>query len=229
MMDGQKDYKDAILQVVGTVLFSILICALIYYLINPDWVGNVSNFLQIAGTVFAIIAWNNTRILIKKRKRARVEVSSGDIILIVELAKGNIEGDVKKYFESSNDISKGLGEITIQDSDTDILSDPNNKYMALVKPNDYSGALCIRKIQDMPTDESSSNAFDVYISEFRNCIKRFSQIVDDNPISKIHVFISAPGEMSAFIMPYFVNKKDVIMYRHIKSGSYVPLGPVEER
>ena len=165
---GEKDNKEAILQVVGAVIFSILICLLIYYLINPEWVGNVSNFLQIAGTAFAFIAWNNTRKLIEKRKRARVEVKSKDIILTISLSADN-EQSVKKYINGSKNNLKKLEAIKVSGSKSGELSNPDNKYMALVKPNELSGALSIRRIQDMPTEESS-------IKDYINELSRVSKV-----------------------------------------------------
>ncbi len=232
MMDKKKsnrvkeffvNYKELIITLILTLVFSTVAFFLIYIPLNSEWVGNISGVLQIATTVFAFIAWNNTRKLIEKRKKARVEIGSEDLILTISLA-ADIKKQVNEYIAK-----KGLQlkEIEVLESDNNVLFDSNNKYMLLEKSDSLPRALCISKKNDMPKDELSCEE---YIHEFRECIKKFNKIVIDNPVRKIHVFMSTPIEIPAFMMPYFVNKKDVIMYRYVKEeNTYVSLGPVEER
>ena len=122
-------------------------------------------------------------------------------------------------------------------SDITILSDPNNKYMKLSVYPGIKGALSLERFETggyMPSDPVS---IEDYVSEFRQCIRCISNMMEKGEnAGTIHVFMSAPGEMFSFLMPYFVNKKNVMMYRFIKKDEntgrdafYVPMGKVEER
>lgn len=221
LKENSEDIKIALMALIITGLLAIAII----FKFGMTGFSDFSAFLQYVTTVLALLAWNNTRILVAKKRRAKVKAESDDLILTISLSN-NINADVKKYVETDQDLNT-LKEISIPDSldknnpKTEILS-VDNKYMLLKINTDIKGALTIEKIANMPDDEIG--IID-YVREFRNCINEVYTIMNNNNKNKAHVFFSAPGELAAYISPAFVNTKTVIMYRFIDgAGTYIPMG-----
>ena len=97
--------------------------------------------------------------------------------------------------------------------------------MKLLECHDISNSLLIKCKESMPSDE---NNVAEYIREFQDCLNSVSTHLDKNNITTVKVFIKAPVELSAYIMPYFINKRTVIMH-HWTNDKYVELGPVDTR
>ncbi len=218
-----KDNKAAVIRFGLVVLFVIIVFVIAF---NTGWLDLLGIICSVFGVISVIISgivWYNTARLLSKKKEMRVDISSNDLILIVSLAK-RIESDVRNYIVNSERFPK-LDKIEVVEGRLDF---PDHKYMNLELVENLDGALCISKLQDMGGSEQEISD---YLEEFRKCIKSVSKITEqDNNVGKIHVFFSGPAEMAAYIMPYFVNKKTIVMYRYdMNSQSYICIGPVEER
>ena len=99
----------------------------------------------------------------------------------------------------------------------------DGSYMKLETRPDIKGALAISRIKDMPNDEENVKA---YVQEFRECIEYVSEL----NFRTAHLFFSGPNEIAAFMMPYFVNSKDIILYRYVvQRQGYIRLDQVDAR
>ncbi len=215
--------KAAVIRFGLVVIFVIIVFFIAY---NTGWLdlfGVICSAFGIVSVIISGFVWYNTERLLSKKKEMRVDISSNDLILIISLAK-RIENDVRNYVVNSARFPV-LDKIEVSEGRLDF---PDHKYMNLDLVENLDGALCISKLQDMGGSEQEISD---YLEEFRKCIKSVSKITEqDNNVGKIHVFFSGPAEMAAYIMPYFVNKKTIVMYRYdMKSQKYVYIGPVEER
>ena len=69
-----------------------------------------------------------------------------------------------------------------------------------------------------------------YLSEFTTSISWLYDAISNSGCQNIHMFISSPVELSAYVMPYFVNKINVLAYHwDPKEQKYFYLGPVDNR
>ena len=131
-----KKYKDTIILIVLATSLSVAFTLIIIHFFNTDMLGNVSNFLQLVTVVFAVLAWNNTRIILERRKNSIVEINGSDLILMISLSS-NVTGTVKKYLESTGVDALDRRPIETIDN-TDTLSSPTNEYMTLSIPPEIS-------------------------------------------------------------------------------------------
>ena len=229
LRDFIRDARHAIFAIILGVAFSFAL-----YIKGNDVLGIVSNGLQVITVLLALIMWNNTRKLLETRKKARVEIKSTDLILEVSLAS-DISNDVNRYIDRHEKKLLALKPIrTI--APEKVLSSTGNKYIQLRVDQKVKGALIIDKINGkfMPNDEHNNR---IYLEEYKVCLNSVAKYVEENSgVGTVHVFFSGPSELTAFIMPYFVNKRNVVMYRYMKTRedtgeekTYLPLGLVENR
>ena len=202
-------------------LAGIGIADIIYFLWGESPLGNISNVLQVVTVILAFFAWYNTQSLLEKRKNEKIMPASSDIILIVALAKPieQVEPGVKNYIDINPDFHaiEGFANEELQGTVID------GSYMKLETRPDIKGALAISRIKDMPDDEENVKA---YVQEFRECIEYVSEL----NFRTAHLFFSGPNEIAAFMMPYFVNSKDIILYRYVvQRQGYIRLDQVDAR
>lgn len=225
-----KIADNQILKVLIATVIATVIAWLIWLLGGIEWFDNIGNLLQYITVIIAILAWYNTYKIIKKRNNQRIRTSNNDLILSISLSL-DVEPLLEKTItESEYEDLKMLGSL----NPIELLSkNPeqadkvlvDSDYMCLVINDRIKGGLSIRKKADLPED--NLNDIKNYLDDFQRCIERVYKIMNEHTISKLHVFIGAPVEISAFITPYFTNKKDVIIYRYRKSHKdYVQLGMV---
>ncbi len=205
-------------------LLSIVISIIIYFIIGSNIYGAISNFIQVATAIFAVSAWFNTQRILEKRKKKKVRISGDDIILLITLAKkARIDETVLKYLNESKIISDESRASFEEYDKGAVLEDLDS--MTLSVHEEINGAFSICKKIDMPDYEDGIRS---YINDFISCIGRVTDEMNKNNIGTIHVFIAAPVEISAFIMPFFTNKKNVIMYKYSQAeNTYVQIGEVD--
>ncbi len=225
-----KKYRGEIKTVIWAMLIALVITLAISFAMSVNVFSLVSAYLQYVTVILAVLAWNNTRKLLENREKQIVHAKNNDMILMVSLAN-DIQSDVStclKSLEGEDAILSKLEPIELEGGrQKDKILTPNSRFMDLMINEEISGALTIKGKKDMPTD---GNIVD-YVSEFQTCIKKVYDIMTENSTERLHVFIAAPVGMAAYITPFFVNKKTMIMYRYVKESprKYVQMGPVENR
>lgn len=218
-----KKFFEGALGDILLIIVIIFVCIpLLLYFLGPDVFGVGSNVLQYVTVALSFVAWINTRRILVKRKELRVEATGGDMILMVDIGNGSVEGSVCRYVNGGNLQLGNITDINPGGANNVILDE---KYVKLSFSNDVKGALLIQSGR-MPAEDK----VDDFMKDYQMCIEKAREIMSQGNRQKIHLFIGAPVEMSAFIMPYFVNKNPIIIYRYnFDKNSYYRLGQVDNR
>ena len=220
LCDFIKRYKKEMI-----IPFIIIVIILVVYYATldlfKDSYGNFANYLQIVTTLLALFAYINTIRLLNKREKIKLVPTDADTILMISLnpyatnmAQG-LKGELGRYGKLCR-----LKKIEIEDTDGSGTPKDNvlfeGERMNLKKSNIISGALEISLKEDgkLPLDEEKT-AEDC-VKDFQNCIQQFASVIAARN-GDVHVFIAAPVEFPAFMMPYFINKKTLHFY-HRNTG-----------
>ena len=215
-------YSSQIKTVFKAIILSLIATAIICPIFGINGFSIVSSFLQYVTVILAMLAWNNTRKLLETREKTHYEVDENDVILTISLTNTDVKKDVEDYLKMHPELSS-ISPIVSKDlkNGDDIF--PTNKYMHMYI-NEINGAFSIKKDETNNAMPDESEGIKDYLDEFRRCIQKVHDTLAESSASKLHVFISAPIELSAFITSLFVNQKSVIMYRKVSGKQYVQMG-----
>lgn len=231
--------KKPVLVIGFMILLSIALIFGGHY--SPDSFNSLGVALSLVSAAITIFtgwftywAWFNTQELIARHQGKKLIIDSGDVIIAVSISHQtiNIEQNIKESKKFYSDLGKIIDSdrpIDVGTNEDDGILTPNHKLINLV----ISGKGGLGRgflIKGGTVPFSNKQQMSGFLNEFNDCMTVLYDTIARNNCKKIHLFISAPVEISGLIMPYFTNKYPVFMYHwESKENRYYYIGPADMR
>lgn len=213
---------------------SIILLVIAYILPVPsaynDFIAKLGSLVTIFVAAVSYLAWSNTQKLIERHKEDELKITAADVIVGIECLKTRtgLETSIKNALEGElsdlKELVKGSEIKKIGDINTEELGFPGSCFEMRISKEVPRGIIICAKM--MPTEKQQD--LEKFISDYREVLQHLYELLSKTDCKTVHMFFATPVALSPFVMPYFVNKMNVIAYQY-DHEKYVKLGVVDKR
>lgn len=194
------------------------------HIYQSEWLGMVSNVLQVFTVAFAVFAWIDAKNALNRRMDAidNAKSDKNSVIMVVDL-KSNPSSEVIKFgkgiISQVREYIKDQGILSVSETDSPtVLPGVAENFQVEL----YAADRLINFIGgDMP--DTADGAIN-YIDAFENTLNTTVQRIRNNGATTILLFCSAPIVISYFIGSNLKNNFHVVIYHYSNNKrTYIPL------